>query len=90
MNWDHVRGNWKQLRGRFRQRWGKLTGSDLEQAAGAKDRLVGLLQERYGTAKDRAEQELDEFIAGLEEKAGREDPEVPEEPVVTGHSVREP
>ena len=65
MNWDQVAGQWSQLRGSLREKWGKLTDDDLELAAGNRDKLVGILQERYGLAKDRALQSLDEFIADL-------------------------
>lgn len=72
MNWDQIAGNWKQLQGKFRQKWGKLTGSDLEQVAGQRKRLVGLLQERYGIAKEKAQEQLDEFIASLEAESEEE------------------
>ena len=65
MNWDQVSGQWAQLRGSLREKWGKLTDDDLEIAAGNRDKLVGLLQERYGLAKDRALESLDKFIADL-------------------------
>jgi uncharacterized protein YjbJ (UPF0337 family) len=65
MNWDQLSGQWTQLRGSLREKWGKLTDDDLELAAGNKDKLVGLLQERYGLEKDKALDSLDKFIAGL-------------------------
>jgi uncharacterized protein YjbJ (UPF0337 family) len=77
MNWDRVEGNWKQFMGQARQKWGKLTDSDLQKAAGRKDELVGLIQERYGIARDEAQQQADEFAKSLkeeqkmEEKTGR-------------------
>lgn len=66
MNWDRIEANWEQVKGRFRQKWGKLTGDDLEQAKGLRDRLTGLLEERYAVAKDEAEKQLDEFVSSLE------------------------
>jgi uncharacterized protein YjbJ (UPF0337 family) len=77
MNWDRVEGNWKQFMGQARQKWGKLTDSDLQQAAGRRDELVGLIQERYGIAKDAAEEQANEWAKALkeeqktEEKTGR-------------------
>ena len=65
MNWDRVQGTWKEMKGKVRERWGKLEDSDLEVAAGMRDRLLGRLQARYGQARDKIEQELDEFIAAL-------------------------
>ena len=78
MHWDQIEGHWKTVKGRFRQKWGKLTGSDLDQAAGIRDRLAGLLQQRYGLAKDRAEERLDEFVRSLESPDEDEEPRVEE------------
>jgi uncharacterized protein YjbJ (UPF0337 family) len=47
------------------EEWGKLTGDDLTTVAGKRDQLAGLLQQRYGYAKDQAEHELNEFSRGL-------------------------
>ena len=58
MNQDIAQGNWKQLSGKLKQKWGKLTDDDLTRAKGDKDYLVGKLQEQYGIAKDKAEDEL--------------------------------
>jgi uncharacterized protein YjbJ (UPF0337 family) len=69
MNWDIVKGNWSQIKGEVRTKWGELTDSELEQAAGERDKLVGLLQERYGLAKSDAEAEVDRFVASLKSAA---------------------
>jgi uncharacterized protein YjbJ (UPF0337 family) len=61
MNWDAVKGQWKQFKGKAKEKWGALTDDELDEIAGKKDQLVGKLQERYGYAKDRAEQEADDF-----------------------------
>ena len=44
------------------QQWGKLTNDDLDVIEGRRKELAGRLQQRYGYAKDQAEQELDEFL----------------------------
>jgi uncharacterized protein YjbJ (UPF0337 family) len=61
MNWDVIKGKWKQLTGDVKAKWGKLTDNDLTVIDGTKDKLVGVIQERYGYAKDKAEKEVDEF-----------------------------
>jgi uncharacterized protein YjbJ (UPF0337 family) len=61
MNWDQVEGKWKQYSGKAREKWGKLTDNDFTVIAGKKDQLVGKIQERYGIAKDEAENQVDEF-----------------------------
>jgi uncharacterized protein YjbJ (UPF0337 family) len=67
MNWDKIEGNWKQMSGKAREKWGKLTDSDFETAAGKKDQLVGRIQERYGIAKDEANRQADEWAKALKE-----------------------
>lgn len=62
MNWDQIAGNWKQFQGNVKEKWGKLTDDDLTVIAGKRDQLTGLLQQKYGYAKEKAEQELDEFM----------------------------
>lgn len=49
--WDNLKGNWNELKGKVREKWGLLTGDDIEHIAGHKDRLIGKLQEKYGKAK---------------------------------------
>ena len=73
MNWDIIAGKWKQAAGEVKAKWGKLTDDDLKMIAGKRDQLVGKLQERYGIAKDKAEQELADFERDFE------DPHVPVE-----------
>jgi uncharacterized protein YjbJ (UPF0337 family) len=47
------------MRGTLRSWWGKLTDDDWERIAGQKDRLIGMLQEKYGYAKDMALREVE-------------------------------
>lgn len=63
MNWDIVEGKWMQFRGDVRSKWGKLTDDDLDQIAGKKDRLIGVLQERYGRRRDEAERDIDDWLS---------------------------
>ena len=68
MNWDVIEGKWKQLRGSIRERWGKLTDNDIQRVAGKKDMFIGLIQERYGIARDDAERQVDEWWQTHEEE----------------------
>ena len=61
MNEDKIKGNWKQLVGKLKQHWGKLTDDDLKVAEGSGEYLVGLIQERYGVARDEAKKQVKEF-----------------------------
>lgn len=58
MNRDVFAGKWKQMRGHVKEWWGKITDDDLDVIDGKADRLAGRLQERYGWAKERAEEEI--------------------------------
>jgi uncharacterized protein YjbJ (UPF0337 family) len=50
---------WPQVRGQIRTWWDRLSESDLTQVAGQKAQLIRLVQEKYGYARERAEQEID-------------------------------
>jgi len=65
MNWDQIEGKWKQYSGKMKEKWGKLTDDDLTTISGKRDQLVGILQQRYGLAKDQAECQIDEFTTSL-------------------------
>ena len=62
MNWDQLEGNWKQFMGAARGKWAQLTDDDLESARGSREKFEGMLQSRFGTAKERIREEVDEFI----------------------------
>ena len=66
MNKDIVEGKWKQMRGNIKTWWGKLTDDDLDQAAGKYDVLAGLLQEKYGYTRQRADEEIDKRLKEFE------------------------
>lgn len=57
-NKDILDGKWKQLRGKVQQKWGKLTDDDLDRINGRSEELEGLLQERYGLAREEARKQL--------------------------------
>jgi uncharacterized protein YjbJ (UPF0337 family) len=65
MNWDQIEGKWKQYSGKAKEKWGKLTDDDLATISGKRDQLVGILQQRYGLAKEQAERQIDEFTRSL-------------------------
>lgn len=65
MNWEQIQGDWTQMTGKVKEQWGKLTDDDLVVAAGRREQLSGLLQKRYGYAKEQADKQLDEFTHTL-------------------------
>ncbi|MBA4421004.1 MAG: hypothetical protein C0391_07630 [Anaerolinea sp.] len=57
MNNNVFKGKWKQVRGEAKVWWGKLTDDDLEKVGGEYDKLIGLLQEKYGYTQQQAQEE---------------------------------
>ncbi len=64
-NADVLTGQWKQLRGKVKQRWGALTDDDLARIEGSAEVLIGVLQERYGYARQKAEDEVSRFLSEI-------------------------
>lgn len=71
MNKDQLQGKWHQVKGDVKTQWGKLTNDDLEQIDGNLEKLVGLVQERYGYARERAEKEVAAFRKQQAQAAAR-------------------
>jgi len=61
MNSDEIKGKFKELKGDFKKKWGELTDDDWTQVSGDKDKLLGILQQKYGRSKEQAQREVDEF-----------------------------
>ena len=58
VNKDQWQGKWRQARGTIKKEWGKLTDDDLDQVQGDYDRLIGKIQERYGTQREEIERRI--------------------------------
>ena len=65
MNWDRIEGDWKQFSGKVKQKWGQLTDDDLAKINGKREQLEGILQQRYGYARDKAKSEIDRWAKSL-------------------------
>lgn len=61
MNKDIFEGKWKQVKGEAQKQWGDLTNDDIDTINGQKEKLVGVIQERYGKSKEEAEDEVARF-----------------------------
>jgi uncharacterized protein YjbJ (UPF0337 family) len=59
MNEVVLAGQWKQMRGELKTWWGRLADDDFDKIGGQKDKLIGLIQERYGYARGDAEEEVE-------------------------------
>jgi uncharacterized protein YjbJ (UPF0337 family) len=49
MNAGRLKGKWMQFKGELKQRWGKFFDNALQQLEGSYDKILGMLQERYGS-----------------------------------------
>lgn len=61
MNRDIAEGKWKQFKAQIKEKWSDITDDDLNKAEGSSDRFVGILQERYGLAKEDAKKQFEEL-----------------------------
>jgi len=61
MNTDIAAGKWKQMKGEVKRQWGKLTDDEIDQIDGNSEKLLGIVQERYGKSRDEAEREVREW-----------------------------
>jgi uncharacterized protein YjbJ (UPF0337 family) len=69
LNKDVVRGKIKEIKGEIKTKWGKLTGDDLVEIRGNEEKLIGILQKRYGYTREQAEKEYKEWIVRQEKRA---------------------
>ena len=67
MNWEQIEGKWKELKGGVREHWGKLTDDELTQIDGKREKLAGILQKKYGMAKEAVEDEISKFERSLDD-----------------------
>ena len=70
MNEDISAGQWKQMRGDLKSWWGRLTDDELDLIGGHKDKLIGLVRERYGYARDHAVYEVEQRLKEFNDKTG--------------------
>lgn len=61
MNKDRIEGKWHQMKGKVKAEWNELTDDEIDAAEGRAEQLAGKIQEKYGIARDRVEQRLDEL-----------------------------
>jgi uncharacterized protein YjbJ (UPF0337 family) len=66
MNWDQIEGKWKELAGGVKEHWGKLTDDELTTIGGKRDKLAGMIQSKYGLAKEEVETQIAKFEKHLD------------------------
>jgi len=57
MNEDILKGKWQEIKGRVKEKWSKLSDNYIGEIEGKGQKLLGLLQKKYGYIRDKAELE---------------------------------
>jgi uncharacterized protein YjbJ (UPF0337 family) len=65
INWDEIAGKWKQVSGEAKKQWGKLTDDEISEINGDREILAGKIQEKYGIAKEHANNQIDKWAGKL-------------------------
>ena len=68
MNQDILKGKWNEMKGELKRKWGNLTDDDWMRISGDRDKLIGILQQRYGRTKEEVTREVAEFLTDQETK----------------------
>ena len=58
-----VEQKWHEWKTDLRERWGRVTEDDWRRIEADRERLLTVLQDRYGYSRDAAEREVDDFVA---------------------------
>ena len=66
MDRDEFEGKWKEMRGQVKGWWGRLREDELDKTRGNAVQLIGLLQQKYGYTKVRAENEFNRRLKEVE------------------------
>ena len=61
INENVISGKWNEIKGEIQKSWGKLTGDEVESTKGNVSAIAGLLEQKYGIAKEEASHKLSEL-----------------------------
>ena len=68
INENTVKGTWLEIKGDLQKTWGNLTDDDLEKTKGDINAISGLIQQKYGEAKEKSSSKLAEIFKRFEDK----------------------
>lgn len=71
MNWITIEGLWKEKMGAAHEQWGKITHDELAEVAGKREKLEGLIQQKYGISQDEAGKQIDLWAEKLKDVIGK-------------------
>jgi len=80
MHPDLLKGTWMQLKSKLKQQWGTFMKYDLQEHERGYDKIIGMLQERYGDhcaslARERYGESKDELMKWADQWRQRTQPE---------------
>ena len=61
MNAQIFKGTWEETKGKIKQKWADLTDDEMLKVEGKHEEIYGVLEKRYGYAKDDAKKMIDEL-----------------------------
>ncbi|USZ50526.1 CsbD family protein [Halomonas sp. DN3] len=62
-----IEGKWMELSGAAKEKWGELTDDEIQQAEGNKEKLIGIIQQKFGLAREEVEKEFDKLKGRLDQ-----------------------
>jgi uncharacterized protein YjbJ (UPF0337 family) len=62
MNNSILSGKWKEIKGEVMKTWGELTADEVDRTQGNAKSLIGLLEQKFGMAKDEASKKINDLI----------------------------
>lgn len=65
---DILEGKWHELKGQVRQTFAKLTDDDVERLSGKMEELSGVVQQKYGYNKAKADTEINAWLKQADKK----------------------
>ncbi len=68
MNEHTIKGKWLEIKGEVLKAWGKLTDDELNETKGDMGAIGGLIQQRYGDAKEKYSDKLSGIFKRFEHK----------------------
>lgn len=69
INEDTIKGKWLEIKGDLQKTWGKLTDDELDQTKGDLKSISGLIQQRYGDAKENYEEKVSSVFSKYADSA---------------------
>jgi uncharacterized protein YjbJ (UPF0337 family) len=63
VNAQTLQGSWNEIKGKLRNKWGQLSGDELQSFNGNVDQLVGMIQRKTGEARTSVEHYLEELTS---------------------------